>query len=823
MVSVSRHFKLLCLLVVVFSVWVSVVDGRSPEKSAPVPSALAVDNDTYINANLILMFVDNTGGFGRDRAGVFGYDWGTWYPYTSIEAIARNINGAGMHSPLFDGGLWVGGRVNGEVRVAVAQFGHEFVPGPMSDGTFMPDDPSFRVYKLYSDSLEDNPNADYLNWPVDQGAPVDEYGRPRMLGDQMLWSVFNDADSAAHAVKAGSTPPLGVEVQQTVWGVAADYVLDSTGLDVTQSGTSMFSAVVKVVYPAQLTGHEYQVRIDSTESGGEVWNLVDVTTGVTVLANQTDFAGESFSEVADGLQVKVSDDRTYLVGWHWYGNTRPLTGVPWGGSGFFLGVGLLDEFYVSDLTTADLRVVQIRWVPEGMGQKAYLYNRSDNYRYEGFFRQNFEVWDVTPGAPVRRINFSFVENNLGSPHTPPDSVWNPGEQLTDTSDPESWDPFGGREFFQIMTSDYSETALPEYAVNDWFRGNAAFPALYDVLYGGWIRQQAGTDGKPDVGDTWELYSEFPSLVPDTFSFVADAGSVLSLGPTNSSIYIAYKLYNKGANVIDSCYVSLWSDPDIGSFYDDLAGCDSLTSTFFCFNGHGTDDQYGFAPPAVGFKYLAGPLVPSPGGVALFDGHAIQDFRNLPMSSFVRTRNGQDPGSGLSAYLQMHGLTADGWLYTYDGKATTYWYSGDPVMQTGDLDVTPEDRRMMGTCGPFTFNPGDSQYVLIRMAVGKSTNHLTSVGTVRALLDKPLPFDLPSGCCGRYTGGFTGNVDCDAGGKRNLADITRLIDRVYLSRSPLCCEDNGNVDGDFDRKINLADITRLIDNVYLSKAETAACQ
>jgi len=81
----------------------------------------------------------------------------------------------------------------------------------------------------------------------------------------------------------------------------------------------------------------------------------------------------------------------------------------------------------------------------------------------------------------------------------------------------------------------------------------------------------------------------------------------------------------------------------------------------------------------------------------------------------------------------------------------------------------------------------------------------------------------SGCCGAYTGGYTGNTDCDTEGKMNLADITTLIDRVYLSKTALCCEENGNVDGDPDGKLALGDITKLIDHVYLSKQPTATCQ
>ena len=78
------------------------------------------------------------------------------------------------------------------------------------------------------------------------------------------------------------------------------------------------------------------------------------------------------------------------------------------------------------------------------------------------------------------------------------------------------------------------------------------------------------------------------------------------------------------------------------------------------------------------------------------------------------------------------------------------------------------------------------------------------------------------CCGLYTGGYTGNTDCSADGKRNLSDITRLIDHVYIEQQPLCCPASGNTNGDGDGKVNLSDITELIDHVYINQLETAAC-
>jgi WD40 repeat protein len=93
-----------------------------------------------------------------------------------------------------------------------------------------------------------------------------------------------------------------------------------------------------------------------------------------------------------------------------------------------------------------------------------------------------------------------------------------------------------------------------------------------------------------------------------------------------------------------------------------------------------------------------------------------------------------------------------------------------------------------------------------------------------------PPDAPVGyyeytvnCCGGYTGGYTGNTNCSADGLRTLSDITKLIDRVYISKSALCCEENGNTNGDPGGAITLSDITVLIDHVFVSKTETAPRQ
>jgi CubicO group peptidase (beta-lactamase class C family) len=78
------------------------------------------------------------------------------------------------------------------------------------------------------------------------------------------------------------------------------------------------------------------------------------------------------------------------------------------------------------------------------------------------------------------------------------------------------------------------------------------------------------------------------------------------------------------------------------------------------------------------------------------------------------------------------------------------------------------------------------------------------------------------CCGVYSGGLTGNVNCSEDGKLTLSDITRLIDRVYISKAVLCCEASGNTNADAECKKTLSDITVLIDAVYISKADPENC-
>jgi hypothetical protein len=72
------------------------------------------------------------------------------------------------------------------------------------------------------------------------------------------------------------------------------------------------------------------------------------------------------------------------------------------------------------------------------------------------------------------------------------------------------------------------------------------------------------------------------------------------------------------------------------------------------------------------------------------------------------------------------------------------------------------------------------------------------------------------CCS----GLTGNIDCDTGGAIDISDLSRLIDNLFISLSPLCCPAEANCDG--QSGVDISDLSRLIDFLYISFNPLAPC-
>lgn len=191
--------------------------GKSKGRTLAKP---ALGDLETVDGNRIFNYLENNGQWSSHNNPIgFGMQW------PGQSGISIN----------FASGIWIDGLVNGRVRSAAAEFTSEFQAGNINpDGTAAdPTDPRHQVVKINKGDLLDEgfSNPDYDLWVKDLyrlGAPIkrDANGNPilsaagkhipDMIGDQMLWMVYNDLETALHAALHKSAP-LGLEVQNTIW------------------------------------------------------------------------------------------------------------------------------------------------------------------------------------------------------------------------------------------------------------------------------------------------------------------------------------------------------------------------------------------------------------------------------------------------------------------------------------------------------------------------------------------------------------------------------------------------------------------------------
>ncbi|UCG60384.1 MAG: T9SS type A sorting domain-containing protein [Candidatus Zixiibacteriota bacterium] len=812
-VSVGRRILLACGLCFILA---TATLGEKPKLESALPVAASLDNSTYIDAGTILMFVTNHGNFGRDLAGYFGHDYGTYYPFIDDSYI---LNDQLVTSPLYAAGLWLGGvdEATGDILVAVSKYDSEYAPGPMEYGTYLPDNPYFKVYKL-DPTNPDQDWWDYVYYAIDElGAPVDFRGDPLLIGDQTLWTVFNDADPMNHQNDAGSTAPLGIEVQMSVWAdeemrktsvFNTNSILYHTELAVTQIGTSAYDVFAYAVDPKTVTGDQYRVVFEGAEVEGETtvfWHLENVSSGTRLLSFQP--LGQA-GEVVEGIAVavfKAPETRVFSsfevvanadgsidppvsgalasAGFPTPGDSDPdenqqvgdgmwaLHAADNGGS---CGGGTMDDY-----SAFAFRVTRSGTNTEAIGRYDFemrftgSYSNpgsGGSYAFEAYNDDNvfwvpFELWRTgsnTPDDPSDDIRLvPWIMDHYGD--------WRQGNNqygleswgcildITGSGDGEHSasdgddDPWTDWVYWRMPTD--STPGESGYLANQASMLSGGYSwdlTAYEIMcrtvlinWNAGVEPPFGQDC-PEQGTIFRICAhDIEAGIPqDTFLFTSSAPSFINSGPRGQSIYIGYKLYNEGGKTLRDCYFSLWVDPDVGTAADDLVGCDTLNDAFFAYNGDDADGQYGYTSPATGFKIIYGPRVPSTGDSAYFEGDWIPDYKNLGMTAFARYINGIDPDHFTQTYGFMQGLTKTGDPYTYEGDELTYVHSGDPVTGEGDLDHDPDDVRMMASCGPFDFNPDDSQYVLIRMAVAQGTDRLNSITKVRDILSQPFKLNFP---------------------------------------------------------------------------------
>ncbi|MBO6574352.1 MAG: T9SS type A sorting domain-containing protein [Rhodothermales bacterium] len=169
-----------------------------------------------------------------------------------------NVPKGGPANAIFASGIWIGGQVGRQLRMAGSTYGpHEFWAGPLDDAGKPPADCSFydRVYEVAREDVATYENSgiaspDLADWPTGLGAPtVDRWGepvdllhlplaerverridlrageRPDISGDQMAWWIMNDRGNVHTRTNA---LPLGVEIHASAFVFSSGDVLGNT-------------------------------------------------------------------------------------------------------------------------------------------------------------------------------------------------------------------------------------------------------------------------------------------------------------------------------------------------------------------------------------------------------------------------------------------------------------------------------------------------------------------------------------------------------------------------------------------------------------------
>jgi hypothetical protein len=199
--------------------------GNLRKTQEPLGGRTTVDS-RVLDVNRFRLYVTDRGHLDFEHP--FG-PGGAWFDSANIE-----------HPIVFDQGPWIIGKLQGKPAAAMTLWGSSFSPGPVIGGKpaldVQPGDSiRFHPYKISRTSSPSD--SDAATWPVDLGAPVGASGKPQLLGDQLIWSVFNGADTTMFAGgwaidpalrKKQQFPRLPVEIHQSIYARKAESLSDTS-------------------------------------------------------------------------------------------------------------------------------------------------------------------------------------------------------------------------------------------------------------------------------------------------------------------------------------------------------------------------------------------------------------------------------------------------------------------------------------------------------------------------------------------------------------------------------------------------------------------
>lgn len=231
----------------------------------------------------------------------------------------------------------------------------------------------------------------------------------------------------------------------------------------------------------------------------------------------------------------------------------------------------------------------------------------------------------------------------------------------------------------------------------------------------------------------------------TYSFTEPDTSAM-----NHTLFSHFDIYNRSANTYDSVYLGAFTDFDIGNAYDDYVGCDVQRDMYYGYNGAGLDlsgaGSFVGVPPAQSCTFL--------GGAQTATGDRLGMTNFTYYLNAVTGRNAE-PSSLSDYYNYMRSYWRDGTHVKFgnmglDGTINCThmfpWDSDSAFVSTGGVDPgylwseflmpnnPPDDRRGVGSSGPFNFTAGGTQQLDLAYTTAWGSDNIESIRALGTATD-----------------------------------------------------------------------------------------
>ena len=273
-------------------------------------------------------------------------------------------------------------------------------------------------------------------------------------------------------------------------------------------------------------------------------------------------------------------------------------------------------------------------------------------------------------------------------------------------------------------------------------------------------------GSQAAQQTHSVFNDAAAINPIGVELTQD--SYLQDAPNDDFVTVRYALRNTTTHTINNLHIGICFDWDCVSYTNDAGGFETDDSLLWIAYDNGST-QSAFR----GMKLVKGRLATAMTGKA-------NDVTLLPFFG----------GNGYLTYEKWQSLT--------NGFVTS-----------DSLKSTLNDLFQVLAAGPITLAPGGVDTVAFAVM---GADNLAAIKTIANKVKSAIPWS----CCQ----GTVGNIDCDLDGNVDIADLTALVDYMFISLQPPCCLDAAQYDP--APEVDIADLTGMVQSLYIDFTPPPPC-